>query len=90
MLSLDNIMKSKEVLRLLRISRPTLYRYKEQGILDASKLPNGQYNFDERTVYSFLNKDIPRKNYLYARVSKYKQKKDLENQIELLKSWCFR
>jgi len=32
MLLFDTIMKSKEVLRLLRISRPTLYRYKEQGI----------------------------------------------------------
>ena len=64
-------MKLKEVLRLLRISRPVLYRYKEQGILEASKLPNGHYNFDEKTVYSLLNKDITRKNYLYARVSTY-------------------
>ena len=40
MLSFNKIMKSKEILRLLRISRTTLYRYKEQEILDASKLPN--------------------------------------------------
>lgn len=36
-----------------------------------------------------LNKDIERKTYLYARVSTSKQKKDLENQIQLLKNYCF-
>ena len=36
-----------------------------------------------------LNKDIERKNYLYARVSTSKQKKDLENQVLLLKNFCF-
>jgi len=82
-------MKSKEVLRLLRISRPTLYRYKEQGILEANKLLYGQYDFDEKTVYSLLYKEIIRKNYIYARLSTYKQRKDLENQIDLLNSWCF-
>ena len=36
-----------------------------------------------------LNKDIERKTYLYARVSTAKQKKDLENQVQLLKNFCF-
>ena len=36
-----------------------------------------------------LNKDIERKTYLYARVSTAKQKKDLENQVQLLKTFCF-
>ncbi len=40
-------------------------------------------------MYAFLNKDVKRKNYIYARVSTSKQKKDLENQIELLKQFCF-
>lgn len=82
-------MNTNEVLKILRISRPTLYRYLDKEILKATKMFNGYYDFDEETVYSLLNKDFQRKNYIYARVSTYKQKKDLENQIELLKNWCF-
>lgn len=41
------------------------------------------------SVYKMLNKDIERKTYLYARVSTAKQKKDLENQVQLLKTFCF-
>ncbi len=82
-------MKAKDVLRLLRISRNTLHRYAENGTIKFSKLPSGFYNYDEVDVYKILNKDIIRKNYIYARVSTPKQKKDLENQIEMLKVWSF-
>ncbi len=82
-------MKACEVLNLLRVSRPTLTNYVKQGIIDAVKLPNGRYDYNEKTVYGFMNKDIPRKNVLYARVSTKKQKKDLLNQIQSLKSYCF-
>ena len=82
-------MKACEVLNLLRVSRPTLTNYVKQGIIDVVKLPNRRYDYDEKTVYNFMNKDIPRKNILYARVSTRKQKKDLINQIQLLKRYCF-
>jgi putative resolvase len=82
-------MKAYEVLNLLRVSRPTLTNYVKQGIINVVKLPNGRYDYDEKTVYGFINKDIPRKNILYARVSRRKQKKDLINQIQSLKSYCF-
>lgn len=82
-------MKACEVLNLLRVSRPTLTNYVKQGIINVIKLPNGRYDYDEKTVYDFMNKDIPRKNILYARVSTRKQKKDLETQIQSLKSYCF-
>lgn len=36
-----------------------------------------------------MNKDIERKTYVYARVSTAKQKKDLETQVQLLKTFCF-
>lgn len=52
-------------------------------------MPNGQYNYDDESVYAFLNKDLKRKTYIYARVSTAKQKKDLENQVGLLKQFCF-
>jgi putative resolvase len=35
-----------------------------------------------------LNDDVPRKNYIHARVSTPKLKVDLENQLNLLKDWC--
>ena len=40
-------------------------------------------------MYKLLNKDIERKTYIYARVSTAKQKRDLENQVQLLKTFCF-
>lgn len=82
-------MKSKDVLSLLRISRQTLTKYVKTGVIKVTLLPNGQYNYDEESVYRFLNKDVKRKTYIYARVSTSKQKADLENQIQLLKQFCF-
>lgn len=82
-------MKAKEVMKILRISNPTLSRYLKNGWIRATRLPNNRYNYDEESVYEFLNSGVPRKNYLYGRVSTAKQKKDLENQIELLKTYCF-
>jgi len=82
-------MKAKEVLRLLQITRPTLTKYVKTKILKVNLLPNKQYCYDENSVYTLLNKDIPRKSVIYTRVSTPKQKKDLENQIALLKQYCF-
>lgn len=82
-------MKSNEVLRILNITRPTLCKYVKEEKIKAQKKPNGQYDYDENSVYALLNKNIERKTYLYARVSTSKQKKDLENQIEIMKNYCF-
>lgn len=82
-------MKANEVLKLLRITRPTLTKYVKEGLIKVEKLPNGRYEYDSESVYSFLNKDMKRKTYIYARVSTSKQKPDLNIQIELLKQFCF-
>lgn len=82
-------MKPSEVMRLLQISRPTLKTYRDHKYITATQLPNGQFSYNDDSIYQFLNKGIKRKIYLYARVSTPKQKKDLENQITLLKSWAF-
>ncbi len=82
-------MKSKDVLNLLRITRQTLTRYVKNGTIRTSLQPNKYYNYNDDDVYKLLNKNIKRKTVIYARVSTPKQKKDLENQIEFLKSWCF-
>lgn len=82
-------MKAAKVLKLLQISRPTLTTYVKKEWLAVKKLPNGQYDYDEESVYKLLNKAVKRKTVIYARVSTLKQKNDLQNQIELLKNFCF-
>ena len=82
-------MKAKEVLSTLRITRQTLTRYVKEGVIIVHVNPKGRYDYDEKSVYSFLNKNIEKKTVLYSRVSTPKQKKDLLNQIELLKNYCF-
>lgn len=82
-------MKASEVLRTLRITRQTLSRYVKNGNIKVFVNPLGRYEYDEKSVFSFLNKNVESKIYLYARVSANKQKKDLSNQIELLKNYCF-
>ena len=81
-------MKTAEVMRVLRVSRPTVYNYRVQGKLTGKVMTNGQWSYDEEAVYKLLNDDVPRKNYVYARVSMPKQKVDLENQLNILKQWC--
>lgn len=81
-------MKSCEVLRLLRISRPTLTKYVKDGLIKVSTLPNGRYDYDPESVYSILNRGVPRKTCIYARVSTQKQKPDLANQIVQLENFC--
>ncbi len=80
-------MKAKEVLQLLRISRPSLTKYVKKGIIRITVLPNGRYDYNEEDVYKIFMRGVERKTYIYARAST--QDKDLENQIELLKQFCF-
>lgn len=81
-------MKCNKVLKLLNVTRPTLSHYVKSGKLKATLQPNGDYNYDEESVYKLLNKDFERKNVLYTRVSTIKQKKDLENQKKQLEQFC--
>lgn len=82
-------MKAKEVLELIHITRPTLTKYVKNGLIKINILPNGRYDYDKESIYKIFNKGIDRKTYIYARVSTAKQKPDLENQINLLKQFCF-
>ena len=80
-------MKSKEVLNYLNISRVTLTKYVKNGTIKVTKLDNGYYDYDNESVFKFSKKDI-RYNYIYARVSTYKQKNDLDNQIDFINNYC--
>jgi predicted site-specific integrase-resolvase len=81
-------MKSNEVLKLLKITRPTLCKYVKTGRLKAVMQPNGLYNYDEESVFKLINKDFVRVNAIYCRVSTPKQKNDLYNQEEVITSFC--
>ena len=83
------MMKAKEVLQILRVSRPTLTKYVREGLIKVTLKGNGQYDYDADSVYQVLNKDVERKTYVYARVSTSKQKHELDNQVQLLKTFCF-
>jgi len=80
-------MKAGEVMRLLRISRSTLHRWVKERLIRREKVGK-RYEYSDEDVYKLLNKNLPRKTYIYVRVSTQKQKKDLENQIEMLKAWA--
>ena len=71
-------MKSKEILELLQITRPTLTKYVKEGIIKIEVLPNGRYDYDKEYVYKLFNKGVDRKTYIYARISTPNQKIDLE------------
>ena len=83
------MVKAKEVLQILRVSRPTLTKYVREGLVKVTLKGNGQYDYDTDSVYQMLNKDVERKTYVYARVSTSKQKHELDNQVQLLKTFCF-
>lgn len=83
------MVKAKEVLQILKVTRQTLTKYVKEGRVKVTVKGNGQYDYDSDSVYKLLNKDIERKTYIYARVSTAKQKKDLDTQVQLLKTFCF-
>lgn len=82
-------MKAKDVCRILGVSNVTLADYVKKGYVKATRLPSGRYNYEESSIYAFLNKDIVRRNYVYARVSSPSQKKELDTQVDLLVNYCF-
>ncbi len=75
-------MKSKEVLKILKISRVTLWKYVKSGKIRVKQEPNGYYIYNDSDVYSLARIEDGRLNVVYARVSTQKQKQDLQNQIE--------
>ncbi|MGL2374694.1 IS607 family transposase [Helicobacter pylori] len=75
-------MKSKEVLKILKISRVTLWKYVKSGKIRVKQEPNGYYIYNDSDVYSLAGIEDGRLNVVYAMVSTQKQKQDLQNQIE--------
>lgn len=83
-------MRAKDVLRLLNITRPTLTKYTKEGKIKINNQVNGQYDYNEESVFQLVNRNKTRKNVIYARVSTPKQKSDLNNQIEIIETFCLK
>ena len=80
-------MRAKEALRILGVSRVSLWTYVKKGIIKVTKLKNGYYEYDDNSIYAFIGKR-DRKNIIYTRVSTSKQKDDLKRQIDYVSSYC--
>ena len=81
-------MKAKEVLKILRITRATLCRYVKLGLISVKENPNGFYDYSDDDVLKLAGVQPERKCAIYARVSTQKQKKDLSNQIEIVREYA--
>lgn len=81
-------MKRNKVMALLNISTSTVDRWLRMGKLKATRLPSGQWDYDDETVYKLASNTDFRKTVIYARVSTGKQKQDLVNQVDKLELFC--
>ena len=81
-------MKCKEVLKLLKVTRPTLTRYVQTGKIKVKENVNGFYDYNDADVYALAYKEYDRHNVIYGRVSSHNQKKDLQNQLDVLRTFC--
>lgn len=81
-------MKAGEVMETLGISRSTLLRYHRKGYIHSQALPNGHFDYSDEDVWKLKFKKKKRVTVAYARVSTYKQKQDLQNQVEELKQFA--
>ena len=48
-------MKAKEVMKILEITRPTLCKYVKQGLVKVDCKINGQYRYNDESVYQIKN-----------------------------------
>lgn len=85
-------MKANKVLKILGISRSTLYRYKKDGIIKIkTKFNNNFYEYDDDSIYSLIG-DQTKKHHKqvvsYARVSTQNQKKQLTEQNQRIYDSC--
>ena len=74
-------MKAKKVIKLLQITRPTLFSYVKKGIVKVTELPNGYYEYDDDSVYKLIGVE-KRDVVVYGRVSTTAQKSNLDRQID--------
>lgn len=85
-------MKAKEVLKLLNISRQTLYNYLKQGKVKVkTKYNKNFYEYDDDSVFALIGeitRHTNRKIISYSRVSTQNQKEQLKEQTLRIYQSC--
>ena len=77
-------MKVKDVLKLLKVTRPTLCRYVKEGKIRAIKINRTKLDYNEEDVFKLAGIENRAKGVIYARVSTEEQKSSLQSQIDTL------
>ena len=84
------LMKAREVLKILNVTRPTLSKYVKDGVIKVDSTYGGKHNYNEQSVYAFIglkNKKHDKMNVCYARVSN-PPKRYAEEQLSRLLNFC--
>ena len=82
-------MKAKEVLKKLKITRPTLTRYVQEGKIKAEIKENGRYVYNKKSVEELIKSNDTkneRKVIIYCREDS--DKKKLGIQEKFMDTWC--
>lgn len=81
-------MKRNQAAKLLNVSSQTIGNYRRKGLINATELPSGQFDYHDEDIFNLLNDNQDRKTIIYARVSTGKQKDHLETQLNDLNQFC--
>ena len=84
------MIKPKEMAKRLGITVQTLQNWDNNGKLKAYRTPTNRryYTEDQYQTYTGLQNNTKRLNVLYARVSTYGQKNDLQNQLVFIRQYA--
>lgn len=84
------MIKPKEMAKRLGITVQTLQNWDNNGKLKAHRTPTNRryYTEDQYQAYTGLQNNTKRLNVLYARVSTYGQKDDLQNQLAFIRRYA--
>ena len=84
-------MKAKEILKLLNITRQTLYNYVKQNKITYTKINNQHYIYNADDVYKLIGikkEKYDRINISYSRISNQSKINELEDQSQRIYEYC--
>ncbi len=82
---MEKLYTLRDACNILQLHPTTLRMWDREGKIRCVRMPNNYRRIPESEINRILGRDRERKTCIYARVSSYDQKPDLERQIEHLK-----